>query len=167
MITPRDQATFLPSENVRKNLFPPTSSSYYSGRCSNRSLVQCWAPARQWTVARCFLAPVETNHWFVNSSHLGGGISASSRLGSRRRERSVAATSRSRHIPFDVMSILCRARHLRPQWKILVHTTPRWMWKISRGYSPGGYHPTLIGDAFCGGCYEVVHKLGFGGYLTI
>lgn len=34
-------------------------------------------------------------------------------------------------------------------------------------YVPGGYHPTLIGDIFCNGRYEVVHKLGFGGYSTI
>jgi serine/threonine protein kinase len=34
-------------------------------------------------------------------------------------------------------------------------------------YVPGGYHPTLIGDTFCGGRYTVVHKLGFGGYSTI
>ncbi|KAK2747353.1 hypothetical protein FQN55_005102 [Onygenales sp. PD_40] len=35
------------------------------------------------------------------------------------------------------------------------------------GYRPGGYHPTLIGDIFCGGRYQIVHKLGFGGYSTI
>jgi serine/threonine protein kinase len=34
-------------------------------------------------------------------------------------------------------------------------------------YSVGGYHPTVIGATFCGGRYEVVHKLGFGGYSTI
>lgn len=34
-------------------------------------------------------------------------------------------------------------------------------------YSPGGYHPTLIGDTFYGGRYTVVHKLGFGGYSKI
>jgi serine/threonine protein kinase len=35
------------------------------------------------------------------------------------------------------------------------------------GYTPGGYHPTSIGDSFCDGRYTVVHKLGFGGYSTI
>ncbi|PGH05300.1 CMGC/SRPK protein kinase [Blastomyces parvus] len=35
------------------------------------------------------------------------------------------------------------------------------------GYTPGGYHPTLIGDTFCSGRYTIVHKLGFGGYSTI
>ncbi|KAK2808117.1 hypothetical protein FQN50_005035 [Emmonsiellopsis sp. PD_5] len=35
------------------------------------------------------------------------------------------------------------------------------------GYTPGGYHPTLIGDTFCNGRYTIVHKLGFGGYSTI
>jgi serine/threonine protein kinase len=35
------------------------------------------------------------------------------------------------------------------------------------GYTPGGYHPTLIGDSFCSDRYIVVHKLGFGGYSTI
>ncbi|KAI2291992.1 hypothetical protein LOZ07_004841 [Ophidiomyces ophidiicola] len=34
-------------------------------------------------------------------------------------------------------------------------------------YTPGGFHPTLIGDTFCGGRYTIVHKLGFGGYSTI
>jgi hypothetical protein len=34
-------------------------------------------------------------------------------------------------------------------------------------YTPGGYHPTLIGDTFCSGRYTIVHKLGFGGYSTI
>ncbi|KAL4904765.1 kinase-like domain-containing protein [Aspergillus multicolor] len=33
--------------------------------------------------------------------------------------------------------------------------------------TPSGYHPTIIGDSFCGGRYTVVHKLGFGGYSTI
>ncbi|TPX24489.1 hypothetical protein DIZ76_013836 [Coccidioides immitis] len=35
------------------------------------------------------------------------------------------------------------------------------------GYRPGGYHPTFIGDTFCGGRYKIVHKLGFGGYSTV
>lgn len=35
------------------------------------------------------------------------------------------------------------------------------------GYTPRGYHPTLIGDTFCSGRYTIVHKLGFGGYSTI
>ena len=35
------------------------------------------------------------------------------------------------------------------------------------GYTPGGYHPTLIGDTFCNGRYTIFHKLGFGGYSTI
>jgi hypothetical protein len=34
-------------------------------------------------------------------------------------------------------------------------------------YTIGGYHPTVIGDHFHDGRYEVVHKLGFGGYSTI
>ena len=34
-------------------------------------------------------------------------------------------------------------------------------------YRVGGYHPTIIGDTFHGGRYEVAHKLGFGGYSTI
>ncbi|KDR77273.1 hypothetical protein GALMADRAFT_246586 [Galerina marginata CBS 339.88] len=34
-------------------------------------------------------------------------------------------------------------------------------------YCPGGYHPVSIGDAFAGGRYLVVHKLGFGGSSTI
>ncbi|KAK1589922.1 kinase domain-containing protein [Colletotrichum navitas] len=33
-------------------------------------------------------------------------------------------------------------------------------------YRTGGYHPTTIGDTF-DNRYEVVHKLGFGGYSTI
>ncbi|KAK4040217.1 protein kinase dsk1 [Parachaetomium inaequale] len=35
------------------------------------------------------------------------------------------------------------------------------------GYMVGGYHPTVIGDSFHEGRYEIVHKLGFGGYSTI
>lgn len=34
-------------------------------------------------------------------------------------------------------------------------------------YRIGGYHPTVIGDTFHEGRYEIVHKLGFGGYSTI
>ena len=34
-------------------------------------------------------------------------------------------------------------------------------------YTIGGYHPTKIGDTFHHNRYEVVHKLGFGGYSTI
>lgn len=34
-------------------------------------------------------------------------------------------------------------------------------------YTTGGYHPTRIGDTFHYDRYEVVHKLGFGGYSTI
>lgn len=34
-------------------------------------------------------------------------------------------------------------------------------------YRIGGYHPTVIGGTFHEGRYEVVHKLGFGGYSTI
>ncbi|KAI1122750.1 kinase domain-containing protein [Nemania abortiva] len=34
-------------------------------------------------------------------------------------------------------------------------------------YTIGGYHPTRIGDTFHHGRYEVVHKLGWGGYSTI
>ncbi|KAI0490602.1 kinase-like domain-containing protein [Xylaria cf. heliscus] len=34
-------------------------------------------------------------------------------------------------------------------------------------YTIGGYHPTKIGDTFHHDRYEVVHKLGFGGYSTI
>lgn len=34
-------------------------------------------------------------------------------------------------------------------------------------YTPGGFHPTDIGDQFCDGRYEVVHKLGYGGYSLI
>jgi hypothetical protein len=33
-------------------------------------------------------------------------------------------------------------------------------------YSLGGYHPSVIGDLFHDGRYEVIHKLGFGGYST-
>ncbi|SMQ56275.1 unnamed protein product [Zymoseptoria tritici ST99CH_3D7] len=34
-------------------------------------------------------------------------------------------------------------------------------------YRPGGYHPVIVGDTFNNGRYQVVHKLGFGGYSTI
>jgi len=34
-------------------------------------------------------------------------------------------------------------------------------------YRTGGFHPVAIGDLFAGGCYRVVHKLGYGGSSTI
>lgn len=34
-------------------------------------------------------------------------------------------------------------------------------------YRVGGYHPTVVGDTFHEGRYEIVHKLGFGSYSTI
>ncbi|TKA65067.1 hypothetical protein B0A49_10666 [Cryomyces minteri] len=34
-------------------------------------------------------------------------------------------------------------------------------------YRPGGYHPVHLGDFLSNGRYEVVHKLGFGGYSTV
>ena len=34
-------------------------------------------------------------------------------------------------------------------------------------YLPGGYHPVHLGDTFHNGTYQVVHKLGFGGYSTV
>ncbi|KPM39875.1 hypothetical protein AK830_g6695 [Neonectria ditissima] len=34
-------------------------------------------------------------------------------------------------------------------------------------YTPGGYHPTLLGDAFHNGRYEVVHKLGYGSWSSV
>jgi serine/threonine protein kinase len=34
-------------------------------------------------------------------------------------------------------------------------------------YADGGYHSTVVGDHFYNGRYEVVHKLGFGGYSAI
>ena len=37
----------------------------------------------------------------------------------------------------------------------------------SEDYKNGGYHPTIIGETFHNGRYEVVHKLGFGGYSTV
>lgn len=34
-------------------------------------------------------------------------------------------------------------------------------------YTTGGFHPINIGDTFQNGRYEIIHKLGFGGYSTI
>ncbi|OAQ98866.1 hypothetical protein LLEC1_04690 [Akanthomyces lecanii] len=34
-------------------------------------------------------------------------------------------------------------------------------------YCPGGYHPVCLGDKFHDGRYEVVHKLGWGGFSTV
>lgn len=34
-------------------------------------------------------------------------------------------------------------------------------------YCEGGYHPVNLGDKFKDGRYEVVHKLGWGGYSTV
>ena len=34
-------------------------------------------------------------------------------------------------------------------------------------YGPGGYHPVHLGDRFSTGRYEVIHKLGHGGYSLV
>ena len=34
-------------------------------------------------------------------------------------------------------------------------------------YRPGGYHPIHLGDRLKDGRYEIVHKLGFGGFATV
>lgn len=34
-------------------------------------------------------------------------------------------------------------------------------------YRPGGYHPVTLGDTFKDDRYEVVHKLGWGGFSTV
>ncbi|PYH92296.1 protein kinase [Aspergillus ellipticus CBS 707.79] len=39
--------------------------------------------------------------------------------------------------------------------------------EVLEGYEPGGYHPTHIGDRHLDGRYEIVHKLGHGGYSTV
>jgi len=36
-----------------------------------------------------------------------------------------------------------------------------------RRYKAGGYHPLHLGDRFKSGRYEVLHKLGWGGYATV
>lgn len=34
-------------------------------------------------------------------------------------------------------------------------------------YRQGGYHPVHLGDQFKEGRYQVIHKLGWGGYSTV
>jgi hypothetical protein len=34
-------------------------------------------------------------------------------------------------------------------------------------YRPGGYHPIRLGDTLKAGRYQVLHKLGWGGYATV
>ena len=34
-------------------------------------------------------------------------------------------------------------------------------------YRPGGYHPIHLGDKLCAGRYEVISKLGYGGFSTV
>lgn len=34
-------------------------------------------------------------------------------------------------------------------------------------YRPGGYHPVHLGDSLKDGRYQIIHKLGFGGYSTV
>ena len=34
-------------------------------------------------------------------------------------------------------------------------------------YCPGGYHPIRLGDEFCCGRYQVIHKLGYGSFSTV
>ncbi|KAF9069593.1 kinase-like domain-containing protein [Rhodocollybia butyracea] len=33
-------------------------------------------------------------------------------------------------------------------------------------YTPGGFHPIMIGDEFSHGRYRIIHKLGYGGFST-
>ncbi len=39
--------------------------------------------------------------------------------------------------------------------------------EILAEYRFGGYHPVSLGDTFAAGRYEVVHKLGWGGFSTV
>ncbi|KAF8465413.1 hypothetical protein BDZ91DRAFT_820839 [Kalaharituber pfeilii] len=34
-------------------------------------------------------------------------------------------------------------------------------------YRPGGFHPVHLGDEFDNGIYEILRKLGYGGYSTV
>ncbi|KAF8535880.1 hypothetical protein BDD12DRAFT_750432 [Trichophaea hybrida] len=34
-------------------------------------------------------------------------------------------------------------------------------------YKPGGYHPLELGDELHNGCYQIIHRLGHGGYSTV
>jgi hypothetical protein len=34
-------------------------------------------------------------------------------------------------------------------------------------YCPGGYHPVSLGDTLKGPQYEIIHKLGYGGFATV
>lgn len=34
-------------------------------------------------------------------------------------------------------------------------------------YKPGGYHPTHLGDSLKSGRYQILHKIGWGGYATV
>jgi len=36
-----------------------------------------------------------------------------------------------------------------------------------QSYCAGGFHPVCLGDKFKDGRYEVVHKLGWGGFSTV
>lgn len=42
----------------------------------------------------------------------------------------------------------------------------QWQEDVDR-YRPGGYHPAHIGDRFLDGCYEIIHKLGYGSWSTV
>ena len=50
-------------------------------------------------------------------------------------------------------------------------TGPKYGWhecvESLERYGPGGYHPVHLGDKFSNGRYEVIHKLGYGGYSTV
>jgi hypothetical protein len=39
--------------------------------------------------------------------------------------------------------------------------------RLLEKYRPGGYHPVKPGDAFDGGRFSVVRKLGWGQYSTV
>lgn len=36
-----------------------------------------------------------------------------------------------------------------------------------RRYKPGGYHPIHLGDSLESGRYQILHKIGWGGYATV
>lgn len=78
-------------------------------------------------------------------------------------------SSYSRTLPLSsIMDSSATDLHTPSNW-----SGPKYAWydyecvESLEDYGAGGYHPTHLGDKFSGGRYEVIHKLGYGGYSIV
>ncbi|KAL1582020.1 hypothetical protein WHR41_09422 [Cladosporium halotolerans] len=82
--------------------------------------------------------------------------------------RSVASKSRLRTSFRDVLGLTHRYLHTGvPMAKSAGFATCELDAEPLHRYRAGGYHPLHLGDRLKAGRYEVLHKLGWGGYATV